>query len=61
MSKQKINHVWFDMDGTLTVHTDEFEKVHNDLCYQTYSSVVGREISLFGGLMDVLVRYDQDE
>lgn len=39
-----INHVWFDMDGTLTVHTEEFDKVHNDLRYTTYASVVGREV-----------------
>lgn len=39
-----INHVWFDMNGTLTVHTDEFNNVKNDLCYQTYASVMGREV-----------------
>jgi HAD superfamily hydrolase (TIGR01549 family) len=32
------------MDGTLTLHTDEFDKVHNDLRYKTYASVVGREV-----------------
>lgn len=42
--KNNIKHVWFDMDGTLTVHTDEFHKVHNDLRYQTYASVVKREV-----------------
>lgn len=40
-----IQHVWFDMDGTLTVHTDEYNKVHNDLRYTTYASVVGREVN----------------
>lgn len=40
----EINHVWFDMDGTLTVHAEEFDKVHNDLRYQTYASVLGREV-----------------
>lgn len=39
-----IKHVWFDMAGTLTVNTDEFDKVHNALRYQTYASVVGREV-----------------
>ena len=42
--KNDIKHVWFDMDGTLTVHTEEFNKIHNDLRYQTYASVVGREV-----------------
>ena len=32
------------MDGTLTVHTEEFNKVHDDLRYKTYASVVGREV-----------------
>ncbi len=40
----EIKHVWFDMDGTLTVHTEEFDKVHNDLRYKTYASVVGRDV-----------------
>jgi HAD superfamily hydrolase (TIGR01549 family) len=39
-----IKHVWFDMDGTLTVHTEEFDKVHDDLRYKTYASVVGRQV-----------------
>src|SRR3989344_2892660 len=42
--KRDIQHIWFDMDGTLTVHTDEFDVVHNDLRYQTYAKVVGREV-----------------
>lgn len=42
--KGSIKHVWFDMDGTLTVHTKEFDKVHDDLRYKTYASVVGREV-----------------
>lgn len=42
--KPEIKHVWFDMDGTLTVHTEEFDKVHNDLRYKTYASVVEREV-----------------
>ena len=32
------------MDGTLTVHTEEFNKIHNDLRYKTYASVLGREV-----------------
>lgn len=42
--KHNIQHVWFDMDGTLTVHTPEFNKVHDDLRYKTYSEVVGRPV-----------------
>lgn len=44
MSERKINHVWFDMDGTLTVHTPEFDEVHNALRYKAYSDVIGRPV-----------------
>lgn len=40
----EINHVWFDMDGTLTVHTPGFDEVHNALRYKAYSDVVGRPV-----------------
>lgn len=43
-TEHDIKHVWFDMDGTLTVHTDEFDEVHNGLRYKTYASVVGRDV-----------------
>ena len=42
--KHNIQHIWFDMDGTLTVHTPEFDKVHDALRYKTYSEVVGRPV-----------------
>lgn len=32
------------MDGTLTVHTPEFDRVHNALRYQAYSDVVKRPV-----------------
>lgn len=44
LMKNNIKHIWFDMDGTLTIHTDEFIAVHNDLRYQTYAQIVGREV-----------------
>jgi len=42
--KHDIRHIWFDMDGTLTVHTADFDKVHDDLRHQTYAEVVGRPV-----------------
>lgn len=42
--KHNIQHIWFDMDGTLTVHTPEFDEVHNALRYKAYSDVVGRPV-----------------
>ena len=39
-----VKHIWFDMDGTLTVHTAEFDEVHNALRYQAYSDVNGRPV-----------------
>lgn len=33
------------MDGTLTIHTDEFDKAHNDLRYKAYSDVTGKPIN----------------
>lgn len=42
--RHNIQHIWFDMDGTLTVHTPEFDEVHNAVRYKTYSDVVGRPI-----------------
>jgi len=32
------------MDGTLTVHTDDYRKIHNDLRYKAYSDVTGHPI-----------------
>jgi len=42
--KHNIQHVWFDMDGTLTVHTPEFDEVHNAVRYKAYSDVTGRPV-----------------
>ena len=35
-----IKHIWFDLDGTLTIHTPEFHKAHNELRYKTYAEAV---------------------
>ncbi|MBP6880567.1 HAD family hydrolase [Candidatus Saccharibacteria bacterium] len=43
--QNNIQHIWFDMDGTLTIHTDKFHKVHNDLRYKAYSDVTGKPIN----------------
>lgn len=43
--KHAIKHVWFDLDGTLTVHTPEFHAAHNQLRYETYAAVKGQPIS----------------
>ena len=42
--KNYIKHIWFDMDGTLTVHTDQFNKAHDELRYKVCSEVVGRPV-----------------
>lgn len=42
---KNIKHVWFDLDGTLTIHTPEFHKAHNDLKYKTYAEAVGKPIT----------------
>lgn len=37
-----IKHIWFDMEGTLTVHTPEWEAAHDKLLLETYSKVTGK-------------------
>ena len=41
----QIKHVWFDMDGTLTIQTPEFHIAHNQLRYKAYSDAVGRPVT----------------
>ena len=43
--KNNIQHVWFDMDGTLTVHTADFDIVHNELRYKAYSDVLKKPVT----------------
>lgn len=45
MAQHPIKHVWFDMDGTLGVHTPEYDKAHNKLRYATYSEVVKKPVT----------------
>jgi len=40
-----IKHVWFDLEGTLTTRSDEFNEAHNQLRYETYSEVVGKPLT----------------
>lgn len=40
-----IKHIWFDVDGTLATHSEEFNKVHNQLRYELYSQVVNKPLT----------------
>jgi len=40
--KSDIKHIWFDLEGTLTVHTPEWETAHDKLLLETYAKVVGK-------------------
>ncbi|HAU66558.1 TPA: hypothetical protein DCW61_04390 [Candidatus Uhrbacteria bacterium] len=42
-----IKHIWFDVDGTLATHSDEFNKVHNQLRYKIYSQVINKPVTEF--------------
>ncbi len=42
---KEIKHVWFGLDGTLTINTPEFHKIHNDLRYRTYSKTVKKPLT----------------
>jgi HAD superfamily hydrolase (TIGR01662 family) len=42
---EQIKHLWFDMDGTLTIQTPEFHKAHNELRYRAYSDATGRPVT----------------
>lgn len=39
-----IKHIWFDVEGTLTIRSEEFNKAHNQLRYQTYAEITGKPI-----------------
>ncbi|MFH1207313.1 MAG: HAD family hydrolase [Patescibacteria group bacterium] len=43
--QNNIKHIWFDLDGTLTIHTPEFHKAHNSLRYKTYAEVVKKPVT----------------
>ncbi len=40
-----IKHIWFDVEGTLTIRSDEFNKAHNLLRYKTFAEVLGKPLS----------------
>ena len=40
-----IKHVWFDLEGTLTIRSVDFNEAHNQLRYETYSEVVGKPLT----------------
>jgi len=40
-----IKHVWFDLEGTLTIRSDEFNEDYNQLRYETYAEVVGKPLT----------------
>lgn len=40
-----IKHIWFDIEGTLTVRSDAFNKAHNQLRYETYAEAVGKPLT----------------
>ena len=40
-----IKHIWFDIEGTLTIRSDEFNKAHNQLRYKTFAEIVGKPLT----------------
>lgn len=40
-----IKHIWFDVDGTLAPHTDEFMRVHDQLRYETYATYLHKPVT----------------
>lgn len=40
-----IKHIWFDMEGTLTVHTPEWEAAHDQLLLEKYAHATGKQPS----------------
>lgn len=40
-----IKHVWFDLEETLTIRSDEFNDAHNQLRYETFAEAVGKPLT----------------
>lgn len=40
-----IKHVWFDVEGTLTIPTPEYKEAHDTLRYQTYADAVKKPLN----------------
>jgi HAD superfamily hydrolase (TIGR01549 family) len=41
---KEIKYVWFDVNGTLALYTDEYNAAHDELRYETYAEVTGRRV-----------------
>lgn len=41
----KIKHIWFDLDGTLSVKTPAFREDHDKLLYKSYAEAVCKPVS----------------
>lgn len=42
--KESIKQIWFDLDGTLAVQTDEWNAAHDQVRYLVYAELVGRSV-----------------
>lgn len=42
--KESIKQIWFDLDGTLAVQTDEWNVAHDRVRYMVYAELLGREV-----------------
>lgn len=40
-----IKHIWFDMQGTLIVHTPEFNEAHDGLLHKAYAEAIGKPLT----------------
>jgi HAD superfamily hydrolase (TIGR01549 family) len=40
----EIKHIWFDVNGTLALFNEDFNKAHDQLRYQAYAEAVGRNV-----------------
>jgi HAD superfamily hydrolase (TIGR01549 family) len=43
--KDNIQHIWFDMEGTLTVRTPKMNQAHDDLRHGSYAEATGRPLT----------------
>lgn len=43
--KNDIKHVWFDLDGTLSIHTPEFHEAHDKLRYETFAKAKNQPLT----------------
>jgi len=43
--KDSIQHIWFDMEGTLSVRTPKMNQAHDELRHRSYAEATGRELT----------------